>query len=64
MNNGGSCWGDYDNDDDLDLLICGMNELGEGATFLCRNDDGIFTVVGTPFTGIEMKNLNINILGC
>ncbi len=50
---GGSArWGDYDNDDDLDLLLCGMNEMGEGATFLFRNDNGTFTEVTTPFTGI------------
>ncbi|NQV01620.1 MAG: VCBS repeat-containing protein [Bacteroidia bacterium] len=50
--NGTARWGDYDNDDDLDILVCGMNEMGEGDTFLYRNDDGLFTVVETPFTGI------------
>lgn len=45
-------WGDYDNDDDLDLLVCGMNNLGEGVTLLFNNDSGIFSAVDTPFTGI------------
>ncbi|MBN1199034.1 MAG: T9SS type A sorting domain-containing protein [Bacteroidales bacterium] len=45
-------WGDYDNDDDLDLLVCGMNDLGEGITLLFNNDSGIFSAVDTPFTGI------------
>ena len=49
---GSARWGDFDNDDDLDLLLCGMNDMGEGATYLFRNDNGTFIEVATPFTGI------------
>ncbi|MFC2101651.1 FG-GAP-like repeat-containing protein [Bacteroidota bacterium] len=52
--NGVARWGDYDNDDDLDLLVCGQNELGAGETLLYNNADGIFSVVETPFTGITL----------
>ncbi|MBE0647822.1 MAG: T9SS type A sorting domain-containing protein [Bacteroidales bacterium] len=52
--NGLARWGDYDNDDDLDLLVCGMNSLGEGETSLYKNDAGVFTKVETNFTGITL----------
>jgi len=47
-------WGDYDNDDDLDLLVCGMNNLGEGKTLLFNNDGGTFIQAEAPFTGITL----------
>jgi hypothetical protein len=50
---GGSvAWGDFDNDDDLDLLVCGMNEYGEGSTVLLQNNEGVFDELSTSFTGI------------
>jgi len=52
--NGLARWGDYDNDNDLDLLICGMNGAGEGATLLYRNDASVFTLVESDFTGITL----------
>ncbi len=52
LHSGSASWGDYDNDNDLDLLICGMDEMGEGATFLFRNDNSVFTEALTSFTGI------------
>ena len=54
---GGSVqWGDYDNDDDLDLLVCGMNEFGEGETVLLQKNNSVFTRVETPFTGMADGN--------
>ncbi len=37
---GSVCWGDYDNDGDLDILITGGNT--ESRSFIYRNDNGIF----------------------
>jgi len=55
--NGLARWGDYDNDNDLDLLVSGMNGAGEGATLLYRNDASIFTLVETDFTGITLGRI-------
>ena len=52
LHGGSASWGDFDNDNDLDLLICGMDDMGEGATFLFRNDNSVFNEVPTSFTGI------------
>ena len=47
-------WGDYDGDNDLDLLIAGQTSNGI-ATTLYRNDNGSFVEVeNTPFTGISL----------
>lgn len=52
---GGSvAWGDYDNDDDLDLLLSGTDYYGEGATLLYRNDNGSFHPVSVPFCGVSL----------
>ena len=43
--------GDYDNDNDLDLLISGQT-VSTGynpATKIYRNDNGVFTAINTPF---------------
>ncbi|MGE5424601.1 MAG: FG-GAP-like repeat-containing protein [Syntrophothermus sp.] len=45
-------WGDYDNDNDLDLLICGTNSMGDGKTLLFENENSTFTEKALPFTGI------------
>lgn len=51
---GGSvAWGDYDNDNDLDLLLSGTDYYGEGATLLYRNDSGSFHSVQVPFCGVS-----------
>lgn len=46
-------WCDYDNDHDLDILICGVMSNGTPVTRLYRNDDGVFADTGMPFTGIQ-----------
>jgi len=52
---GGSvAWGDYDNDNDLDLLLSGTDYYGEGATLLYRNDNGSFHSVPVPFCGVSL----------
>lgn len=37
FDSGSSDWGDYDNDGDLDLIICGLNNSGQGITRIYRN---------------------------
>ncbi len=38
---GGSvAWGDFDNDGDLDLALCGFAAAANGITRICRNDGG------------------------
>ncbi len=46
--NAAAAWGDYDNDGDLDLLMCGnSSSLGDvPTTRLYRNDGGAFTSLG------------------
>ncbi|MEI6456227.1 MAG: T9SS type A sorting domain-containing protein [bacterium] len=52
---GGSvAWGDYDNDNDLDLLLSGTDYYGEGATLLYRNDNGSFHSVDITVTGVAL----------
>lgn len=54
-------WGDYDNDDDLDLLIIGcalLDEEGDDCAFdgfrtkLYRNDNAVFTEQATSFENV------------
>ncbi len=40
-------WGDYDNDNDLDILL-----TGAGYSKIYRNDEGIFIDIGASLTGI------------
>ncbi|MGD9706952.1 MAG: FG-GAP-like repeat-containing protein [Candidatus Delongbacteria bacterium] len=48
-------WGDYDNDNDLDLLITGAKSSNEGDFFAAvyRNDgNGVFTNINAELTGV------------
>jgi len=42
----GSCWGDYDSDGDLDLVISGDHEGFPDVTAIYKNDAGTFTDIG------------------
>ncbi len=56
---GGFAWGDYDNDGDLDLAICGNSGSGEKIyiTKVYRNDNGIFRDSGLNLEGFAMGSL-------
>ncbi len=49
---GGSCWGDYDRDGDLDVYVVGWNATGR----LFRNDGGLFTDV-TRESGLLIEGI-------
>ncbi|MDQ1265622.1 MAG: hypothetical protein QG635_773, partial [Bacteroidota bacterium] len=53
---GAICWGDYDNDDDLDLLVCGLDIFSDDYTSLYRNDGNDNF---TEMTGINLFNVSI-----
>jgi len=45
-------WGDYDNDNDLDLLVTGLDSLGNPVTKIYRNDSGIFTDINANLPAV------------
>ncbi|MFH0842372.1 MAG: VCBS repeat-containing protein, partial [Bacteroidota bacterium] len=52
---GSTAWGDYDNDNDLDLLLTGYYNDGSTDQFISkiyRNDGGTFTDIGAGLTGV------------
>jgi len=46
-------WGDYDNDTDLDLLICGINYSGQSFTKVYRNDASLPNLLPEPPTNLS-----------
>ena len=53
VSNSSVTWGDYDNDMDLDPLICGETSSGASITKLYNNDNGIFTDSNIEFEGLK-----------
>ena len=45
-----TAWGDYDNDGDLDMALCGFSKSGE-VSEIYRNDDGNFTNINGALIG-------------
>ncbi len=45
-------WGDYDNDSDLDILMCGQTTSGTPVTKIYNNDNGTFTDINAGLTGV------------
>ncbi len=46
-------WCDYDNDHDLDVLVTGLGDGDQRVSILYRNDEGVFTDSGVPFTPVD-----------
>ena len=55
IKNGDVDWGDYDNDGDLDILICGTNNSDENVTLIYQNNNAIFS---EAFSGAIMGVAN------
>ncbi|HQO10128.1 MAG TPA: VCBS repeat-containing protein [Clostridiales bacterium] len=53
---GSVVWGDYDNDDDLDILLTGKNVSEAPVTRLYRNDYGIFSNVNTSMENVWLSS--------
>ncbi len=49
-------WGDFDNDDDLDILVTGKQSNNMLSTLIYRNDNGIFTQTNVGIPGIYNGN--------
>lgn len=52
LKNGTVKFGDYDNDNDLDVLICGLNNNYESTTLIYQNQNGAFVKKNMGFPGI------------
>jgi len=50
-------WGDYDNDGDLDIAICGVTNAGDHLTKIYRNDEGAFTEINAGIKGVKDGSL-------
>jgi len=50
-------WGDYDNDGDLDLAVCGYRSGVGQAASIYRNDDGTFTDINAGIAGLSSGNV-------
>ena len=56
LTDGSLCWGDYDNDGDLDILATGRDANNVLATIIYRNDGGYFTETVTGIPGVYFGN--------
>jgi len=52
VSHGAAEWGDYDNDGDLDIILC-----GSGISKVYRNDTGVFTDIDTGLTGVYYSSV-------
>jgi hypothetical protein len=54
LNDSSVAWGDYDNDGDLDILICGFTTAEERITRIYRNNgNGTFTDINAGLAGLS-----------
>jgi hypothetical protein len=58
MGNSHACWGDYDKDGDLDVVIAGESASSGTLTKLFRNDAGTFVEVSTTLPGVHFPSLD------
>lgn len=58
LSNSSVAWGDYDNDGDVDLAICGFDIDGTAVSRIYRNDgNDTFTDIGVDLTGLGAGDL-------
>ncbi|MDI7276155.1 MAG: FG-GAP-like repeat-containing protein, partial [Anaerolineae bacterium] len=48
-----AAWGDYDNDGDLDVVLCGITASGARVARIYRNDGGAFVNIGASLPGVS-----------
>jgi predicted nucleotidyltransferase len=53
VDNASLAWGDYDNDDDLDILLTGEDASGIPFSSIYHNDSGVFSNINAGLPGIE-----------
>lgn len=58
MGNSVACWGDYDNDGDLDVVIAGESADNGTLAKLFRNDSGTFSDAGATLPGVHFASLD------
>lgn len=58
MANSQACWGDYDQDGDLDVVIAGETATSTAVTKLFRNDAGVFTEAPSTLPGVHYPSLD------
>jgi len=57
VENGNAAWGDYDGDDDQDVVLTGTDGSSIPSTTLYRNDSGTFTVAGANLIDLENSDV-------
>lgn len=56
---GAVAWGDYDNDGDQDIAICGIyNSNNQRKTSIYRNDNGVYSEILTTLPGVNVGTLD------
>ncbi len=51
-----AAWGDFDNDGDLDVLVCGALANDSLVTQIFRNDNGVFTDIHAGLPGFRLSS--------
>jgi len=53
LSGGDIAWSDIDCDEDLDFILCGANAEGIPQSFIFRNNNGSFSLMGAGLTGLK-----------
>jgi len=58
VRNSAVAWGDYDNDNDLDILLTGHSNSDSPISKIYRNDEGKFTDINALLIGVEKGSVD------